>query len=254
MHALQNRTAIITGASTGIGAAAARLFAAEGANVVINARGEQALSQLVAEIQAAGGHAVACPGDVADAGCARRLVECALDTFGGLDIALNNAATMGSLRPLVETDVAEWEQVLATNLGSAFHAAQAQIPAMLQRGGGSLIFTASFVGHTVGMPGMAAYAASKAGLIGLTKVLAAEHGAQGLRVNALLPGGTDTQLGQAFADTPAKREFVDGLHALKRMAQPEEIAHAALFLASPASSCVTGTALLVDGGVSICRT
>ena len=125
---------------------------------------------------------------------------------------------------------------------------------MLARGGGSLIFTSTFVGHTVGFPGMGAYAASKAGLVGLTQVIAAEFGAKGIRANALLPGGTDTPMGRAVSNTPEMRAFVEGLHALKRLAEPQEIAQAALFLASDASSFVTGTALLADGGVSITRT
>ncbi|TGR65997.1 SDR family oxidoreductase, partial [Mesorhizobium sp. M2D.F.Ca.ET.223.01.1.1] len=108
------------------------------------------------------------------------------------------------------------------------------------------IFTSSFVGYTAGMPGMAAYAAAKAGLIGLTQVLAAEYGPKGLRVNALLPGGTDTPV--ATTTTPEARAFVEGIHALKRMAQPEEIARSALYLASDASSFTTGTALFADGG------
>jgi len=125
--------------------------------------------------------------------------------------------------------------------------------AMVERGGGSLIFTSTFVGHTVGFPGMAAYAASKAGLLGLTQVLAAEYGPQGIRVNALLPGGTDTPMGRLVADTPEKQDFVAGLHALKRIAAPEEIARSALYLASEAGSFTTGTAMLVDGGVSVLR-
>ena len=127
---------------------------------------------------------------------------------------------------------------------------------MVDRGGGSLIFTSTFVGHTVGMPGMTSYAASKAGLIGLTQVLAAEYGPKGVRVNALLPGGTDTPASITNAPDagPEVLAFVEGLHALKRIAQPEEIARSALYLASDASSFTTGTALFADGGVSINRT
>lgn len=141
-----------------------------------------------------------------------------------------------------------------TNLTSAFLGAKYQIPAMLYRNCGSLIFTSTFVGYTVGLPGMAAYAASKAGLIGLTQSLAAEFGSKGIRVNALLPGGTDTPMSRIFANTPETLAFVQGLHALKRIALPEEIAQSALYLASDASSFTTGSALLVDGGVSINRT
>ena len=125
---------------------------------------------------------------------------------------------------------------------------------MLGRGGGSLIFTSTFVGHSAGFPGMGAYAASKAGLIGLMQVIAVEYGARGIRANALLPGGTDTPMGRAVSNTPQARAFVEGLHALKRLARPQEIAQAALYLASDASSFTTGTCLTADGGVSINRT
>ena len=129
-----------------------------------------------------------------------------------------------------------------------------QIPPMLDRGGGSLIFTSTFVGHTAGLPGVAAYAAGKAGLIGLVQALAAEFGPKGIRVNALLPGGTETPMAQAMISTPEDRKFVENMHALKRIAEPEEIAQSALYLASDMSSFTTGTAMLVDGGVSINRT
>lgn len=152
--------------------------------------------------------------------------------------------------------LSDWRDTVDTNLTSAFLGAKHQVPALVERGGGSLIFTSTFVGHTVGMPGMAAYAASKAGLIGLVQVLATEWGAKGVRANALLPGGTDTPANVANAPgaNPETRAFVEGLHALKRMAKPQEIAKAALYLASDASSFVTGTAMQVDGGVSINRT
>lgn len=187
-----------------------------------------------------------------DEAYAKALVELAVERFGGLDIAFNNAGAVGVMGPVTDMAPATWQETMDTNLTSAYLAARHQIPAMLQRGGGSLIFTSSFVAYTAGMPGMAAYAAAKAGLIGLTQVLAAEYGPKGLRVNALLPGGTDTP--GATTTTPEARAFVEGIHALKRMAQPEEIARSALYLASDASSFTTGTALFADGGVSINRT
>lgn len=254
MSALSNKVAIVTGASSGIGYATAKLFAGEGAKLVVAARRQAELEALVEEITRAGGHAVALAGDVKDEAYAKALVELAVARYGGLDVAFNNAGTIGAMGATPGVPLAEWENTLRTNLTSAFLGAKHQIPAMLARGGGSLIFTSSFVGYTVGFPGIAAYAASKAGLIGLTQALASEFGAQGLRVNALLPGGTDTPMGRAFANTPELLAFVRGLYALKRMALPEEIAQAALYLASDASSFTTGTALLVDGGVSICRT
>ncbi len=251
---LENKVVILTGASSGIGYAAAKLFAMEGAKLVVSARRKVALDRLVSEIRTRGGDAVALAGDVRAEATAKALVGLARKEFGGLDIAFNNAGQLGEMGETSGVTLESWRDTIETNLTSAFLGAKYQIPAMLERGAGSLIFTSSFVGHTIGMPSMAAYAASKAGLVGLTQVLAAEHGPQGIRVNALLPGGTDTEMAQAHSNTPEAQAFVRGLHALKRIARPEEIARAALFLASDASSFVTGQAILADGGVSITRT
>lgn len=253
MRTLEDKVAIVTGASSGIGRATARLFAEEGARVVAAARRQEELDELVAEIAAGGGSAVALAGDVREESCAEALVALALETFDGLDIAFNNAGSLGEMGPVTELSLSGWRDTLETNLTGAFLGAKYQLPAMIARGGGSLIFTSTFVGHTVGFPGMAAYAASKAGLVGLTQVLAAEFGEQGVRVNAILPGGTDTPMGRSVADTEEARAIVRGLHALKRVATPEEIARSVLYLASDASSFTTGTALLADGGVSISR-
>jgi len=246
---LEDKTIIITGASSGIGEAAARLFASHGARLVIGARRRERLEAVAADIGKAGGRAVVVDGDVAEEAFAARLVETALSEFGGLDGAFNNAGTTGEPGPVAQMDPANWRSVLAVNLDSAFFAARHQIPAV-RKPGGSIVFTSSFVGHTIGLPGMGAYAAAKAGIIGLTQVLAAEHGPEGVRVNALLPGGTMTEMAGHDADFHA---FVRGLHALKRMATPEEIAAAAMFLLSDQSSFVTGTALLADGGNSISK-
>lgn len=161
---------------------------------------------------------------------------------------------MGELGGIVEMTRDNWAYVLDTNLTSGFLGAKHQIPAMQRRGGGSLIFTSTFVGYTIGFPATAAYAASKAGLVGLTQVLAAEFGPSRIRVNALLPGGTDTEMARQMNSTEDAVNFVKGIHALKRLAQPEEIARSALYLASDLSSFTTGTALLADGGVSINKT
>lgn len=254
MNALKNKVAIVTGASAGIGYAAAQTFAREGALVVLVARREAELTILANAIEEDGGQALAVAGDVSDEDFARKLVEQTLEQFGRLDVAFNNAGILGAMGPVPEMALVDWNQVIATNLTSAFLAAKYQLPAMSSSGGGSLIFTSTFVGYTVGMPGMAAYAASKAGLIGLTQVLASEYGSQNIRVNALLPGGTNTAAAREFASTPEEQDFVANLHALRRIAKPEEIAQSALYLASDASSFTTGCALLVDGGVSISRT
>lgn len=253
MKALNGKVAIVTGASSGIGRATAQLFAAQGAKVVVSARRQDELDRLVSDIVVAGGTATAFAGDAKDEACAHALVELATGEFGGLDIAFNNAGTLGEMGPVADISLADWRDVLETNLTSAFLGAKYQMQAMAKRGGGSLIFTSTFVGYAAGVPGMAAYAASKAGLIGLTQVLAIEGGVSGIRVNAILPGGTDTPMGQSFANTPETRAIVEGLHALKRMATPEEIARSVLYLASDAASFTTGSAMLVDGGVSINR-
>ena len=199
MAELVNKVAIVTGASSGIGYATAKLFAEAGAKVVVTARRRAELDALVAEIEEAGGDAVAVAGDVRDEALAEALVETAVGRFGGLDVAFNNAGSTGEMAPLTELSLAGWRDTVDTNLTSAFLGAKHQVPAMIARGGGSLIFTSTFVGYTVGFPGMAAYAASKAALIGLIQVIAAELGAKGIRANAILPGGTDTPMNVANA-------------------------------------------------------
>ncbi|ELX13785.1 short-chain dehydrogenase/reductase family protein [Janthinobacterium sp. HH01] len=254
MQQLSGKVAIVTGASSGIGYETARLFAREGAKVIATARRQAELDALVAEIERDGGEAVAIAGDIRDEQLARTLVETAVGRYGGLDIAFNNAGATGEAAPVSDIPTVAWQAILDTNLTSAFLGAKYQLPAMTKRGGGSIIFTSSFVGSTIGFPGMGAYAASKAGLIGLMQVIAVEYAGRGIRANALLPGGTDTPMGRATANTPEIRAFVEGLYALKRLARPEEIARSALYLASDASSFTTGASLMVDGGVSVNRT
>lgn len=256
MFSLSNKVAIVTGASSGIGHAAARQLARAGARVVVSARRQARLNELVELISAEGGQALAVAGDARDEDLARRLVDAAVERFGGLDIAFNNVGIAGATGPVAEMTLPGWHETIGVNLTSAFLSAKYQVPAMIARGGGSIVFTSSFVGHTVGMPGMCAYAASKAGLIGLTYALAAELGTQGIRVNAILPGGTDTPsnlVNQPDAG-PGVRSFVENLHALKRLASPDEIASVVVHLASGAASFMTGAAIPVDGGVSISRT
>lgn len=253
MSVLAHKVAIVTGASSGIGRATAALFAREGASLVVSARRKNELDALVSEIARFGGRAVAVAGDVRDDALAQRLVATAVERFGGLDIAFNNAGSLGEMGATPGVSLDGWREAVDINLTAAFLAAKHQLPAMLARGSGSLIFTSTFVGYTVGYPRAAAYSASKAGVIGLTKALAAEFGPQGIRVNAILPGGTDTPMARAMNGTPDAWAFVEKLHALKRVATPEEQARSVLYLASDASSFTTGTAMLVDGGVSINR-
>ena len=229
-----------------------KYFVRRGAKIIVGAQREKELHALVSEINEAGGEAVALAGDVTKESYNKALVDLAIASFGKLDIALNNAGTL-SKGGITELSIEDWQATIETNLSSAFLAAKYQIPAMLKQGG-SIIFTSSFVGHSVGMPGMAAYSASKAGQIGLMKSLASEYGPQGIRVNAILPGATQTPMAEEFGTDPSVIEFVSNMHALKRQAEPEEIARSVVYLASDASSFTTGTAMLVDGGVSVCKT
>ena len=246
---LKNKTIIITGASSGIGAAAAILFAENGANVVLGARRQAELDVITGQINQSNGKALALAGDVKDSDYATALVDLANDRFGGLDGAFNNAGMMGEMGSIPEMDVSTWQDVLSTNLTSAFFAAKAQLPVMKSCGGGSIVFTSSFVGYSNGgMPGMAAYAASKAGLVGFAQSLASDHAADGIRVNTVLPGGTKTAMA---GDDPDTHDFIANLHPLKRMAEPKEIAEAALFLLSDRSKFMTGSPMIVDGGVSV---
>lgn len=241
---LKGKVACITGASSGIGRASAKLFAQHGAALVLNARHADALDSVVDDIRANGGQAIAVVGDCAQSDTHEAIVDAACQHFGGLDIAFNNVGFVGDTAPLADLAQSNWDAVMAANLTSAFMASRVQIPAMLARGGGALIFTSSFVGNSVGLPGMSAYGTAKAGLLGLAKGITADYGARNIRANALLPGGTAT----GMAGDAEQRAWAASLHAMKRIAEPEEIAKAALFLASDMASFVTGSALWADGG------
>lgn len=254
MGQLDGKVIIVTGASSGIGREAALLFAREGAKVVVNARRKAELDALSEEIAAQGGQVTAVPGSAAEEEVNSQIVAAALARFGRLDAAFNNAGILGEMGPTPDVSLAGWNETLAVNLTSAFLAAKHQIPAMLKTGGGAIAFTSTFVGYSASFPGVAAYAASKSGLIGLTQTLAAEFGPQGVRVNALLPGAVDTPMYRAMNTTAEAQGFIINLHALKRVSRPEELARAALWLLSDASSFQTGTAMLIDGGLSITRT
>jgi NAD(P)-dependent dehydrogenase (short-subunit alcohol dehydrogenase family) len=251
MSRLSGKVAIITGASAGIGRATALLFAKEGAKVVVGARRQAELDTLVAEIVAAGGQAISVTGDVQDESYNQALVAKAVEVYGRLDIAFNNAGILGEAGPSTGVSREGFQETVNVNLTASFLGAKHQIGQMVKNGGGSVIFTSTFVGHTIGFPQVAAYAASKAGLIGLTQVLAAEFGPQAVRVNSILPGAVDTDMYRTMNNTPEAVAFLEGAHALKRVGTPDELAKAVLFYASDDSSFVTGTASLIDGGISI---
>ncbi|MFI8326322.1 SDR family NAD(P)-dependent oxidoreductase [Streptomyces sp. NPDC085529] len=247
---LRGRVAMITGASSGIGAAAARLFAAEGAAVVLMARRERELNELAARIDAEGGRALAAPGDVARSEDVRRVVEAAVETFGQLDVAFNNAGWGTAGTDLHETEDAVFDQVMDVNVRGLWNCLRHQVPAMLAHGSGSIVNTASAAGVVATGAG-APYVAAKHAVIGMTKAAAAEYGERGIRVNSLVVGCTRTELIEGvIADHPHLEEAFVARQIQKRMADPTEVAEAALWLAGSRASFVLGAALAVDGGLT----
>ncbi len=245
---LSGKVAIVTGAGSGIGRASALRFAAEGASVVAaDIRGPK-VDETVAMIERDGGTAAPCQANVADAGDVERMVAVAVDTFGGLDALFNNA---GTLRPGTAVDLAveDWDLVMAVNVRSVFLGAKYAVPALVARGGGTIVSTASVSGLN-GDPASVVYSASKAAVINLTRSLAVDHASQHIRVNCICPGAIETPpVGRMLADAEARRRS-ERAHPLGRLGQPEEIAAAAVWLSSEESSFVTGQAIVVDGGLT----
>ncbi|WP_437774971.1 SDR family oxidoreductase [Sorangium sp. So ce1097] len=247
---LEGKVGIVTGASSGIGRAAVAL-AREGAKIVAAGRRAAELEATVQAVAKAGGQALACAADVTKESDVRALADFTLERFGRLDIGFNAAG--GTFRgalthQLEERDFRDW---LDGYLVSAFLSTKHQISAMLRSGGGSVINVGTFVGYTKALPGTAGYAAAKTGLIGLTRTAAAEVATQGIRANVLIVGGVDTPMFRLWNDTDDKRGAAAQLHAMKRIAAPNEIEGAAIFLASEEASFITGSAFAVEGGVSL---
>lgn len=251
---LENKVALITGASKGIGAATARLFAQEGAAVVLASRNAEELAHLEEEIKASGGEAMTVVTDVADAASVEALVQRTVATYGRLDLAVNNAGVAGGNRPFVEVTEETFDRVIAVNLKGVFLGMKYEIPAMLDRGGGAIVNVSSTVG-LVGFgstgAGIAPYIASKHGVVGLTKAAALEYARQHIRVNAIAPGTTETSVNERWlADEQARQRVSSGI-PLGRVADPSEMAAAILWLCSNAASYVTGVTLPVDGGLVV---
>jgi NAD(P)-dependent dehydrogenase (short-subunit alcohol dehydrogenase family) len=245
---LQGKTAIVVGAANGIGRATGLAFAEAGARVACADVEESGARATADEIVKGGGQALAVPLDVTDFDGCRTAVASTVDRFGGLDVLLYGAADSDRTATVLELEEAAWERVIRINLTGAFLMVKAALPAMIARGGGSVILIASQLGR-VGSAGRPAYCATKGALIQLAKVLAADHAAQGIRANTLSPGAVETRrMLRRHKDMAEARRVMGPKHLLNRLGQPEEIARAAVYLASDASAFMTGSDLLIDGG------
>ncbi|GGU06663.1 SDR family NAD(P)-dependent oxidoreductase [Streptomyces violascens] len=246
---LAGKVAFITGASRGIGAAAARLFAGEGARVLLAARTEAQLKAVTEEVRAAGGVADYVRCDLADAASVRAAVDRAVDLYGRLDVAFNNGATIAPPGPMDQVREADFDHVYAVNLRGPWLAMTAEVAAIRATAGKGAIVNNSSVGSLIGNPELPTYGAMKRALNSLTESAAITYGPEGIRVNAIAPGPTLTDMIQAWEDdSPGVIERLTARSSLRRVADPEEIAEAAAWLLSDRASYVTGTVLPVDGG------
>jgi NAD(P)-dependent dehydrogenase (short-subunit alcohol dehydrogenase family) len=250
MGRLDGKVALISGAARGQGEAEARMFAAEGASVVLgDVRGELG-EQVVAEITAAGGTALFAPLDVSQEADWARTVELAESTYGKLDILVNNAAIIG-LEGIMDTSIELWHRVLAVNQTGTFLGMRAAIPALRRAGGGSIVNISSVLA-TMGSGNSASYTATKGAVTALTRTVSIELATDNIRVNAVHPGGVETPMAvECLGDDAEARRALVATHPIGRLGEPEEIAAGVLFLASDEASFVTGATLVIDGGNTV---
>jgi NAD(P)-dependent dehydrogenase (short-subunit alcohol dehydrogenase family) len=247
---LQGKVALITGAGSGMGRAAAEIFAAEGARVVVSDVNEESEATVDA-VRAAGGDATFVRADVSNWDDCAASVRCAMDTYGGLHVLYNNAGIFpADDGGVLDTPERTWERVMDVNLKGVWLGCKAGIPAMLESGGGAIVNVASFVALMGAATAQIAYTASKGGVLALTRELAVEYARRGIRANALCPGPIQTPLLEELLSDPARRARRMVHIPMGRLGRAEELARAALFLASDDASFMTGAALVVDGGIT----
>jgi NAD(P)-dependent dehydrogenase (short-subunit alcohol dehydrogenase family) len=248
-QAFGGKAALVTGAGSGIGAAVAVMLAARGAQVVVVDIDLAGAEQVTAGIRSAGGEARAVATDVSDPAAVQAMVQFAVDTFGGLDVAVNNAGIGGELNPTGEYSIEGWQRVININLNGVFYGLRYEIPALLARGGGAIVNMASILG-TVGTANSPAYVTAKHGVVGLTKAAALEYATRGIRITSVGPGYITTPLITNALDE-ATLKALKSLHPMQRLGTSEEVAELVCFLASDAAAFITGSYHVVDGGYTV---
>lgn len=246
MTQFDNKVALVTGGASGIGEAIVKELAAGGAKVIVADRDQTGIDRVLGEIKAAGGIASGFVIDVANAEQNAAMVAFAEKTYGGLNLAVNNAGIGGPSAPTGEYPLDGWKSVIDINLNGVFYAMRYEIPAMLKAGGGAIVNMASILG-SVGFANAVAYTSAKHAVLGMTKVAAMEYAAKGLRINAVGPGFIDTPLLSKNLDANTLK-YIAGLHPIQRLGRPEEVSALACFLLSDRASFITGSYHLVDGG------
>ena len=247
MGTFDGKVALVTGGGTGIGRATALVFAAKGAAVVVADVDAKEAGQTAELVKKAGGKALFVQADVSKAADCQNMVAKAVEAFGRLDFACNNAGIGGDQKPTAEYSIESWNKVISINLSAVFFGMRAQIPAMLKAGGGAIVNMSSILGQ-VAFASSAGYVAAKHGVVGLTKTAALDYSSQGIRVNAVGPGFIKTPLISSLEQNPDVYNMLVSLHPIGRLGEAEEVAELVVWLSSPKASFVSGAYIPVDGG------